>query len=221
MKCEIPEYEFPVAGENLLGDDGDWRSSAYVQPPGQDTLAGWLQYIGGFRRSSELMAERVRSERDLDGLVFPLVFSYRHQCELSLKAIIVVGTELLHLPRTKFPGGHFLQKLWPEARRIIELCHIDSDPVIFQTVGDLLAELSSIDRGSTAFRYPVGADGEKPSHAVSLQSVNLDQFCRVATKLCGFLYCTAHGLLCDLARQQAGDAEARVAEVDLMADAFC
>ncbi len=56
-------------------------------------------YRHGYWRAPKLLADHVSSSgRDQDLLVYPIVHSYRHHVELTLKHLIVLGSYLSKCP---------------------------------------------------------------------------------------------------------------------------
>lgn len=54
----------------------------------------------------------------MDTWVYPIVFLYRHQVELMLKAITLTSTSILG-PTKEYPRGHNLSKLWKGIRPLL------------------------------------------------------------------------------------------------------
>jgi len=86
---------------------------------------------------------------------------YRHQIELLLKVIIVLGCRLIG-KKGSFPQTHDLGELWDEAKPAIEGNGVQAKALTVDEAETRIAELATIERGTTEFRYPadsVGWDG--------------------------------------------------------------
>jgi len=109
-------------------------------------------YIEGYRRAANLLADRMIVEnQDLDFLIYPMGFMYRHHFELQLKYLIQkigILNEQLESPAPM----HLLQHLWANLRpKLLEL-QLESDAFcveIDQGI-DLVVQL---DESSQEFRY--------------------------------------------------------------------
>src|SRR5712671_6183891 len=75
-------------------DEDDWETNAWVR--GATDYA----YAEGYRRAARILADHVIQNRwDIDFLVYPIVFLYRHNIELQFKRLIPDGA---------FLAGHVL-----------------------------------------------------------------------------------------------------------------
>jgi hypothetical protein len=105
------------------------------------------------------------------GIVFPIIFLYRHYIELTLKQIIMKNREFLEMPE-QFPNGHNINKLWRKCRDYLEKTDKLIDPdyckskdyneTIIKAYDSLEADLdkfAAIDPNSEHFRYPVDTQG--------------------------------------------------------------
>lgn len=87
----------------------------------------------------------------------PLLFLCRHALELQLKGLILVGQEVIDVSAVLDPT-HKLTSLWPLAAPHVALFEerrggfSDADRKVVLTV---INELSAVDDGGDAFRYPV------------------------------------------------------------------
>ena len=106
-----------------------------------------------------------------DFRAYPIVFLYRHALELYLKAIILVGSDMLTLndrpkfERQKLFNTHNLNTLRQEVERVFAVYGWgwDLGNSNFRSVSDLqtiIGEFQKIDSGSYSFRYPVNREGK-------------------------------------------------------------
>jgi hypothetical protein len=152
----------PEAGANL---------NACLDGPPTD----WDIYAEGYKRAGDILVQYV-IENDLAQylLVYPIGFMYRHYVELRLKHLIVVGCTLLGKhPSRKLRKEHDLLLLWREARPIIERIYPSGEDAELGIIGERLEELSKVDFGSYAFRYPEDTKGSRTLTGV--RYINLRQ----------------------------------------------
>ena len=101
----------------------------------------------------------------------PIVFLYRHALELYLKAIILVGSDMLTLKdqpkmeRQQLFKTHNMDKLRQEVERVFavygwgwDLGNSNLGSVVY--LRKVIGEFQKIDPGSYSFRYPVDTQGK-------------------------------------------------------------
>lgn len=147
---------WPKKGDKLFKSDEDWRNNANLTFPKNSIL-----YAHGYKTAGDVLVEYIKKNRpDRDSLVYPIVFSYRHYCELMLKEVIRDGNELLGGPYD-FPKNHKIDELWKQCRKILETVWPKNSVEVLDVVEECIYEFSKIDPMSTAFRYPEDKDGKK------------------------------------------------------------
>ena len=145
----------------------------------------WCIYTAGFKRSVEILLENVKSTYEVNTVIFPILFLYRHYVELSLKEVIGYGRYLDGNSKTP-TGGHNLEILWKEARAYIE-SHISemTNAEELNRIEILINEIHSIDPSSEGSRYPfVKKKKDKGRHIpfpLNTAPISLNEFC-VKTK---------------------------------------
>jgi hypothetical protein len=110
----------PRKNDKLFRPAEDWHLNAcvnYSQTPER-------LYSDGYRTAARSLAEQVcESGREQDSLVYPIVYLYRHHCELVLKGITVVASALLDREMTEAEidvlGRHGLKELWTNLRPLL------------------------------------------------------------------------------------------------------
>ncbi len=108
-------------------------------------FGGNYHYVEGYRRAAQAILQVAEdTPRDVDELIYPLVFLYRHRIELHLKQLLSYGSEP--------PPTHDLLELWTAIRTVVE-AELRPRMVILDLVESRLNELHALDRGGTAFRY--------------------------------------------------------------------
>ena len=173
---------WPEKGDRLFTPDGGLYNAMLHKSWTND---GWPFYIWGYGRAARLLCNHLNESRtDLDILIYPIIFLFRHFVEISLKDILRQVNALLD-DSSEVPQTHDLQKLWDSARPKIEQFNRGADPEPLEVVEECLCELVSEDPFATAFRYPFDKKGE-PS-AERLTHVNVLNMADVMDKLSAFL----------------------------------
>lgn len=89
----VADLPWPKPRPALLGPHGDWSNNAVLN---RMTGEEWWVYAEGYARGAEILVRHVvDGNRDLDFLVYPIVFLYRHHLELALKDLIRGAGDLL------------------------------------------------------------------------------------------------------------------------------
>lgn len=119
----------------------------------------------GYKEAADVLVEKAMADRFLrHGLIYPILFCYRHFIELSLKYVI---SEYGHLtaepPNSK---DHDLEVLWPVFRKIVTYCE-EGDTEALTAVEAIVAEFAKLDPQSFTFRYPTNRKGD-------LIAINMD-----------------------------------------------
>ena len=150
--------------------DPDWYLNACLHV----TPETWDTYAEGYKRAGDILVQYViDNNRDQDFLVYPIVYLYRQYLELRLKELIFVGSRLLD-QNAKLPTHHDLLRLWRQVRPLIEEVWPNSQTNNYlDAIEDRLEELSSVDPGSYAFRYPQDIQGSPT--LVGIRHINLRQ----------------------------------------------
>jgi hypothetical protein len=178
----------PQIASLFTGAADDFRLIAMPQS-GADA---WPTYIEGYRMAARLVLHRVvRKGSDQDFYVYPLVFLYRQYLELQLKLVVYLGRQL-HGGRGRPTTTHSLTALWDAAIEHIAR-RWPNDATDTSAIRADLAEFDALDRGSYAFRYPVGTS-EEPSLPAELQRFNLRAFAQRAEEIGQYLEGASEGL---------------------------
>ncbi len=162
--------------DELFSSDVDWWHNACLNPFRSD----WYVYIEGYKRAAKVLVEQVKKNRsDLDVLVYPIVFLYRQYMELLLKSIISDGRKLLD-QTGDFPKHHMLDKLWVEARRILEEVSKVDPMVNLDKIQEYINQFCGKDPFGSAFRYPTDVKGKKS--LPGLMHINIRKFSEIVEK---------------------------------------
>ena len=138
----------------------------------------WCIYAAGFKHATEILIESVKSTYEINTVVFPILFLYRHYIELSLKEVIGYGNYLDEQSKA-LRDGHDLKSLWTEARACIGKHVCDVHKAELDYVEKLILDIHMIDPTSQGSRYPVvkkrRANGPAPSFSWNSPSISLDE----------------------------------------------
>ncbi len=90
----------------------------------------WGGYAEGFKRLADIgVAHIEETRRSHDFLVYPIIFSYRHFIELTLKEVIRNATRLLDKP-VAIPSTHNLSALWETAEPLLREIEPETAPFL-------------------------------------------------------------------------------------------
>lgn len=123
--------------------DRSWYAAAY--------------FDAGFR-----LAETCRNDPGLnDTLVFPMVFCFRHGCELAIKDLL---DRLAELRDGQLVGHLLLKERWERLKPRLQMLHTERSWTLVETdtlagVERLLTDIDALDAGSFSFRYPKDTKG--------------------------------------------------------------
>ncbi len=149
----------PRKDDMLFGLDEDWHLNACVN------YSHWPEqlYSDGYRLAARFLAERVcESRQELDALIYPIVYLYRHHCELVLKSITVVASALLNRkladPEVNALGRHGLIELWTNLRPLLNrVCEAAGNPPFpeedLDGIESYIEQLNEHDSDGQRFRY--------------------------------------------------------------------
>jgi hypothetical protein len=149
-------------------------------------------YAPGYKAGADHLVEVAVSTHELDTLVYPIVFLYRHWIELRLKEIVEKGSMLLGKPQRAKPI-HCLADVWIQARSVLQEIWPETDERDLVPVNKCVAELNEIDPKSTAFRYPRTKDG-RSTIPEDIRHINL----RVLQERLGEIEPTLEGATCGI-----------------------
>jgi len=148
---------WPQKGDSLFGEGELWIFNAVIRGDRR-----FLAYIEGYKRAGDGIwegIERNPSSAGVDYLVFPMIFTYRHYIELSIKDVLAEG-KFLDSTFPEFPPHHKLRELWTMAKGTIKQIGPDVSDVDLDAMTALVDELDRLDRESFAFRYPITKKGQ-------------------------------------------------------------
>lgn len=100
-----------------------------------------------------------------DLLIYPILFLARHHLELRLKSILTLANRI-EGNRKKVPMIHDLQKLWNECRPHVCKHSSSEDHKWFDSIDEVLNQITKFDAGADAFRFPYLRDKSKSLEGV-------------------------------------------------------
>jgi hypothetical protein len=171
----------PTTGDSLFSAaEPDDEHNARLAVP---TAAEWTHYADGFALAGAVLRDHVLavSRSDLDQLVYPIVYCYRHAVELKLKELLVDAHNTGAAPSAPALNHNLLQ-LWLAARNVIETTWPKLDEAVLDATGALINELHLFDPGSYDFRYPIDRT-HAPSRPRAIGLMNVRHFAEVVGKL--------------------------------------
>jgi hypothetical protein len=121
--------------------------------------------------AADWVVERAK-EYEVDYVVFPVVFLYRHYLELRLKELWRASGTLLDEPYEP-PTTHHLRELWNVVRPRLEKVWPGYRPQDLEAIQEKIDQFEEFDRKSYAFRYPVDTRGR--STLQQRKAINLRQ----------------------------------------------
>lgn len=130
-------------------------------------------YIEGYKRAAHLLRDSLLVEqRDLDLLIYPLGYLYRHHIELHLKRLIATVKQFRDVEST-VPFTHSLTSLWQQLKH--ELSELASQITFPDGMEEWLDELVSLDNSAENFRFDKTRDGTNT--LANVRHINVSDFC--------------------------------------------
>ena len=187
---KLPEMLQPQKGDTVFSSDGDWWMSACLSLRGPD----WNAYATSYKDAADALVERVAANRhQLDTLVYPMAFLYRHYIELRLKEVILEGTKLLGttLP-PKWPRIHSIGCLWGHCRKRLQQIWPTGPQCDLVAVEDCIHQFAAVDPMSQTFRYPEDTNGNP--HLTQFTQLNVRNLGEVVARIAGLLDGVSSGI---------------------------
>lgn len=152
------ELPWPKKGDRLFSEKAaNWQEVAMLDPYARGL---WIR-IFGFKRAADVMVEQgIQHRSDLNFLIYPIVFNYRHYLELALKELVMT-VRRAERDQRPMPTHHRLTPLWDEVRAYALEHGSGEDRESLMAVDSVVREFDRVDPGSMTFRYGVGKSGEQ------------------------------------------------------------
>lgn len=184
------EHSWPKKGDRLFPKQE--RSSQTGAHLGDSwfTESDWeYLYREGWYEQASLTAQHLMDDshliRPFHGLQLPMLYSYRHYLELSLKAIIRDYSAIAGVPCPQIAGeSHGLMPLWNKAKPLLKRQFPRSSDPAPQIVETCLNDFHAIDCSSQTFRYSKDRNGKSTSDV--LPKIDVAQLCKTMKNLHSF-----------------------------------
>ena len=185
----------PRKMDKLFRSDDEWEMNACVNYG----KGRWLYSNGYLTGAQSLALQAVESRRDQDGLIYPIVYLYRHHCELTLKGIIFLASQLLDKPLEKAQqealDRHGLLPLWRHLRPMLNpVCdevgnaHFPQEDL--DGIESYIEQIHTYDPDGQRFRYAIArGKGRKREQSLpqSLHIINIRVFADAMERLSDYL----------------------------------
>lgn len=197
---EHEQIPWPQSGDKLFVST-EGAENAWLKWRGDDK---WFAYAEGYRKAADLLAKQSSIDSsEIDFLVYPIGFLYRHYLELRLKSLIIVGLEVLG-KRHEFRKNHDIEELWKKTRAVLQEVWPNGSKTDLDNVDACIHEFAHTDPISEAFRYPTTKDGKQT--LANLKHIDLANLSKVMERLSGLLDSALDGMLEMLSTKcEAGD----------------
>jgi hypothetical protein len=163
MTQTIPRLATPPSGFNIFSGGQPCDLNACMNFMGHMGYG----YVEGHREAMNVLIEHVaRTLTDQDLLIYPILFLSRHHLELRLKSIIDLGNRIEGNGRS-VPMIHNLTKLWEHCRPCLIEHTSPDDHEWFESIKEVMDQMTRFDSGADAFRFPTLRD-----HSKSLDGVH-------------------------------------------------
>jgi len=122
-----------------------------------------------------LIDEAERRPHDRHGLVYPILFNYRHGLEAAMKWTIELYGSLANVELDEL--DHDLWHLWEKCRAILQSVPRPHDDEALRAVEQIVKDFHDVDKNALAFRYSKNKRGatmllpDKPIELQNLQHV--------------------------------------------------
>ena len=115
--------------------------------------------LGYFEAGSRIVSSLLSDRWMLDVVIYPLVFTYRHGIELSLKNL-AVRLPLVWDEESEVRLTHLLSDNWDRIKTYLKReQEFDPENTLIDQVDTILKDFLEIDRTGQVFRYPTDCSG--------------------------------------------------------------
>ena len=201
-------FEYPDSKDKLF--DGNSPRSIYNVCI-TETRGANFAYSSGYLIGAKLLSRMAIFTRcNIDQLIYPIIFMYRHYLEIILKDLIRQGLNIKgETPDqilTDVLNGHNLMKLWNKFKPFFEEVsgRNESFSEVRKGVESYLNQINKVDPESMAFRYEKTKDRSRASLSGEI-NVNIVDFCNKMEKLTGLL----EGVSCEFSEAESWASEMR------------
>lgn len=115
--------------------------------------------LGYFEAGSRIVSSLMSDQWMLDIIIYPLVFTYRHGIELSLKDL-AVQLPLVWDEESAVRSTHVLSDNWETVKTYLKReQELDPEDTLIDQVDTILKDFLEIDQNGQVFRYPTDIYG--------------------------------------------------------------
>ena len=174
----------------LFRESDDYTNNADVLS-GAQYYNMWDKYAMSYKLAAETIADRITHDNsNIDYLVYPLIFLYRHYFELRIKEILFTSQDYSDI-KIDMPFHHDLLKAWEKCLEKIKEIRPEVRSSQLQNVEMVLRDFNKYDNTSMSFRYPIDKKNNPTLNSLNyinvkifLESINLSiSFLEDITKL--------------------------------------
>lgn len=137
-------------------------------------VTGWATMTAAYQEAFETICQQLINRKDksfhpIDFVIYPTLFLFRHCCELNFKELLIYSENLIDTPKKKFKN-HNLDSVWRDCKsaliQINDQYDFNSIMPYFDFkdaisyIDNLVSQITTFDRNSESFRYPVSIDGD-------------------------------------------------------------
>ena len=177
--------DWPQKNEQLFKSDGTYVNLACLRYHWSSLEQFGLNYKDA---ADVIIDAAIAGAKSVDNLIYPAVFLYRHYLELTLKDIILRLRYIVE-GGDGYPRTHNMNKLWPEAKRLIKKNFNSEAPIELKILDSCFKEFNEHDRNSVAFRYPNDKSESQNLNAIS--HINVQNFKETMQRISNLLSCIA------------------------------
>lgn len=151
-------------------DEEYWYANACINVCHDNSMAYW----NGYKMAGDIIVDEIiKSKKNQDYLIYPIVFLYRQHIELLLKDIIKTARDYLDKD-ARVDATHKLEPLWDIAKTLIlESLNDDIGSINFELIEKTIKEFDMIDPKGMEFRYSISTTGEKHLKEISHISIRI------------------------------------------------
>lgn len=134
----------------------------------------WDKYAISYRLAAETIVSRIAHDNsNIDYLVYPLIYLYRHYFELRIKEILFTSQDYLET-KIDIPLNHNLLITWEKCKLKIKEIRPEVTNSQLQEIETILKDFNKYDQTSMSFRYPIDKKSEPTLN--SLNYINIKIF---------------------------------------------
>ena len=136
-----------------------------------------FDYSVGYFKAAEKLVDQVRFESsDIDLLIYPIIYLYRHGIELGIKSLVKLLPPLWGVSINVEPT-HRLHDNWNNIKPyLMKNRDFDPEDVLIQGVEDILNELTRVDPSGEVFRFHYKRSEVRHTELDELRVINIDVF---------------------------------------------